>query len=74
VRGLSRDLGYARWGPLVVCGSRTNGWFRLFGAGLWWKDTRYHRLYFSERNGHRPPSFTLGPVWFRWLRRGHLGS
>lgn len=28
------------------------GWFRLFGAGIVWKDTRRHRSLFSERNGY----------------------
>lgn len=28
------------------------GFFRLFGVGLSWKDTRVHRLLFSERNGY----------------------
>lgn len=28
------------------------GWFRLFGKGLAWKDTRRHHLLFSERNGY----------------------
>lgn len=30
-----------------------HGWFRLFGAGVGWKDTRRYRLSFSERNGHK---------------------
>ncbi len=25
------------------------GWFRIFGIGLRWKDTRIYRLWFSER-------------------------
>ena len=29
------------------------GWFRLFGIGLGWKDTRRIPLSFSERNGHK---------------------
>lgn len=29
------------------------GWFRLFGAGLGWKDTRRIPLSFSERNGYK---------------------
>jgi hypothetical protein len=28
------------------------GWFRLFGKGLCWKDTTRYRLLFSERNGY----------------------
>ena len=29
------------------------GWFRLFGAGIGWKDTRRIQLSFSERNGYK---------------------
>lgn len=29
------------------------GWFRLFGVGIGWKDTRRFRLSFSERNGYK---------------------
>lgn len=29
------------------------GWFRIFGYGLHWKNTRRHPLLFSERNGYR---------------------
>lgn len=50
-------------------GSITLGWFRVLGVGLWWKDTTRHRLYFSERSGRRPPSFTIGAWHFRILRR-----
>lgn len=32
-------------------GEPGNFFFRLFGYGLAFKDTRRHRLYFSERNG-----------------------
>ena len=28
------------------------GWFRLFGYGLHWKDTKRHDLLFSERYKH----------------------
>lgn len=27
------------------------GWFRVFGCGLAWKDSRRHPLLFSERHG-----------------------
>ncbi len=38
-------------GELIV--SLDNGWFRVFGWGLAWKDTRKHSLLFSERElGH----------------------
>ena len=29
------------------------GWFRLFGAGISWKDTKRIPLIFSERNGYK---------------------
>lgn len=29
------------------------GWFRFFGVGLHWKNTLRHKMYFSERNGHK---------------------
>jgi hypothetical protein len=31
------------------------GWFRIFGFGVSWKDTRRHELLFSERTGHTRP-------------------
>jgi hypothetical protein len=58
-----------KFGPLVTCGSRSCGWFRLFGYGLWWKDRSRHRLYFSERNWHRPFDFAIGTWHFKFLRR-----
>lgn len=38
-----------------------DGWFRLFGAGIGWKDTRRIPLSFSERNGYKK-CLVLG-VW-----------
>ncbi len=32
--------------------TRTGGWFRLFGRGFAVKDTTFHPLLFSERNGY----------------------
>lgn len=29
------------------------GWMRLFGTGIYWKDTRKHDLVFSERYGNK---------------------
>jgi len=43
------------------------GWFRLFGRGIGWKDTRRHRLLFSERNG-LTPHVMIGPWSIAWLR------
>ena len=36
------------------------GWFRLFGYGIGWKDTRRFSLTFSERNGYKK-HLMLGP-------------
>jgi hypothetical protein len=37
----------------LFCGSFSPGfgWFRVFGVGLTWKDSKRHELLFSERNG-----------------------
>lgn len=33
--------------------SKTAGWIRPFNKrGIAWKSLKYHRLYFSERNGY----------------------
>jgi hypothetical protein len=42
-----------RLGPLVVSWEPGFGWFRLFGVGLSWKDSKRHGLLFSERNSYR---------------------
>ena len=44
------------------------GWFRLFGYGIGWKDTRHVRLSFSERNGYKK-HLMLGPWSCAWLRK-----
>jgi len=42
------------------------GWFRLFGRGIAWKNTRYHPLLFSQRNGYEKYFMIFG--WcFTWL-------
>jgi hypothetical protein len=39
--------------PLLQVHTRPgSGWLRVFGFGITWKDTRRHRLIFSERNGY----------------------
>lgn len=43
------------------------GWFRLFGKGVAWKDTRRHPPLFSERNGYAR-CLALGPWLLTWLR------
>lgn len=55
-------------------GGRTQGWFRIFGYGLWWKDRSRHRLYFSERNWHCPPHVMVGNWHFRFLGREQIGD
>lgn len=47
---------------------RDRGFFRIFGYGLAWKDTRRVSLLFSERNGYRT-GFWLGPILIHWLPR-----
>jgi hypothetical protein len=61
--------GVKRYGPLVICGDWTLGWFRLFGVGLWWKNRARHDLWFSERHWIRPFDFAFGTWHFRFLRR-----
>lgn len=43
------------------------GWFRIFGKGLGWKDTRRHPLLFSERNGYTR-HVMVGRWSIAWLR------
>lgn len=38
----------------------TFGWFRVFGYGLHWKNTRRQPFLFSERNGYRK-HLMIGP-------------
>lgn len=45
------------------------GWFRLFGAGLGWKDTRRIPLSFSERNGYKR-HLMIGAWSFAVITRG----
>lgn len=42
-------------------------WFRVFGYGLHWKDTRAHPLLFSQRAGFRK-GFILGSWRFEFLK------
>lgn len=44
------------------------GWVRLFHVGFGWKDTTWHRLTFSERNGYRK-HLMIGKLSFVWLDR-----
>lgn len=54
----------------VFCASRNRrfGWFRVFGCGLTWKDTRHYPLLFSERYGYTR-RLQIGPHSFRLLGR-----
>jgi len=45
-----------------------SGWFRLFGAGIAWKDTTRWALSFSERNGY-VKMIRLGKWMLRYLPR-----
>ena len=56
-----------------VCGYRCKGlwWFRVYGYGIHYKNTRYHRPLFSERNGLRK-KLKLGRYWFGALKPDRL--
>ncbi len=59
------------WGSWPAwCSYRRDGigWFRIFGYGIHWKDTRRHRLLFSERNGYTR-ALTIRGWRFRLLKR-----
>lgn len=47
------------------------GWFRLFGVGISWKDTKRHRPIFSERQGYRR-GMCIGKWRFHFLPREDL--
>ena len=49
---------------------RTKGlwWFRIYGKGIHWKDSRLFRPLFSERNGYGPRLLKLGHWCFKVLR------
>jgi hypothetical protein len=53
----------------MIAGYRGHGlwWFRIFGYGLHWKDTRIHPLIFSERNG-LTKTLQIGHWSFKWLK------
>jgi hypothetical protein len=53
---------------IIFCGRSVKGmgWFRLFGVGVSWKDTRVHPLVFSERLGSRK-GLRVGPWIFHFL-------
>lgn len=55
----------------VWCGYRELGlwWFRVLGYGVRWKDTRRHRLLFSERVLDRGWYWPSRRWHFLWLRR-----
>lgn len=44
------------------------GWFRVFGRGLKWKDTKIHCLTFSERNGYSK-AIRIGCWRVGWLKK-----
>jgi len=46
---------------------REAGWFRIFGYGLHWKDTRRVPPLFSERCGYSK-RLHLGPIWIGVLK------
>lgn len=60
---MERAIGGKRAHLCIYPGS---GWFRVFGKGLGWTDTRRHGLRFSVRNG-LVKSVKLGPWVIEWL-------
>lgn len=54
--------------PFAMWTTGGMGWFRVFGYGLHWKDTRRHPMLFSER--------VLGYGWRRgpWIIKILYGS
>lgn len=52
---------------LMLCLYKGGGWFRVFGCGLAWKDTKIHTLLFSERNGYGR-GFYIGKWRFKFLK------
>lgn len=60
-------------GPLWAgCDGRWIGFFRIFGYGLHWKDSRRHRLLWSERQGVYV-HWHFGPWVITPLKRGARG-
>ncbi len=56
-----------KFGPLSFSVEPGLGWVRLFGVGFRWKDSKRHRMYFSERNGYTN-RLRVGSWGFGWLR------
>jgi hypothetical protein len=53
-------------------GGRRQGWIRVFGWGIHWKNATTETMRFAERNGYRRPSVVVGDYWITVLRRGRL--
>jgi hypothetical protein len=53
----------------IITGHKTKGswWFRIFGVGIAWKNTRLHRKLFSERKGGNWKSIEIGNWYFKYL-------
>lgn len=58
----------------LFCCSKWDGglWVRVLGWGFHLKDTRKHRLYFSERNGITKHWMVFGGPWSLALLRPEL--
>jgi hypothetical protein len=59
--------------PTWICGfsQKGIGWFRVFGIGISWKDTRIHPLMFSERYGYCK-GLRIGWWMLHFLKRGGM--
>ena len=53
----------------ILCGYREKGlwWFRIFGYGIHYKNTKLHLVLFSERTGRRR-KLKLGRHHFGFLK------
>jgi hypothetical protein len=50
---------------ISFCATHAYGWFRIFGVGVSWKDTRMYPLIFSQRNGYARGR-VIGNWWVGW--------
>lgn len=70
----SAEPGAFHAGPVDFYGDRSNGYIRIFGVGLWWKDRSRRRLYFSERNWISPFHFAIGTWHFKFMGRSRVAE
>lgn len=61
-----------RFGPFIIVGNRSVGWFRLFGYGIAWADRAKFPPLFSERMGY-VRTVVIRDTRFKFLRPSNLG-